>query len=100
MVNSARGEQFPSVAQTMITILEEYAGQWGSMMSAAVGIFDQELIARARLDRSTISLRKGGWVTGEEMDVLTSIGTSSCIVHSVVRSIVCNGGSRDINIVW
>jgi len=60
MVNSALGEQFQSIAQMIITILEEYAGQWGSTMSAAVGIFDQEMIARARLDRSIISLRKGG----------------------------------------
>ena len=75
MVNSALGEQFPSIAR-MIRILEEYTGQWGSMMSAAIEIFDQEIIARARLDRSIISLRKGGWVTGETMDVLTSIELS------------------------
>lgn len=59
MINLARGEQFSSAAQMIITILEEYAGQWGSTMSAAVGIFDQEMIARARLDRSIISLRNG-----------------------------------------
>jgi len=60
MVNSALGEQFPSIARMIIAILEEYVGQWGLMMSAAIGIFDQEIIARARLDRSIISLRKGG----------------------------------------
>ena len=59
MVNWALGEKFPSIARIIIAILEEYVGQWGLMMSAAIGIFDQEIIARARLDRSTISPRKG-----------------------------------------
>lgn len=35
-------------------------------------------------------------MTGERMDVLTSIEHSSYTVHNVVRGIVCSGGSRVI----